>query len=95
MKFPERKETLRQLIDFIPKESFHFLCHCRPEQRDGFYHFDFAFSARLIDHLTFKFSAKDLLNRDHKFVQRTLEGDKTAQLKKTGRGFSAGFTYQF
>lgn len=58
-------------------------------------HVDFAFSARLIDHLTFKFSAKDLLNRDHKFVQRTLEGDKTAQLKKTGRGFSAGFTYQF
>jgi outer membrane receptor protein involved in Fe transport len=56
---------------------------------------DFAFSAKLIEHVTFKFSAKDLLNQDYKIVQRTLEGDKTAEIRKTGRGFSAGFAYQF
>lgn len=56
---------------------------------------DLTFSAKLIEHVTFKFSAKDLLNQDHKFVQRTLEGDKIAELRKTGRSFSAGFTYQF
>lgn len=56
---------------------------------------DFAFSAKIIDQVTFKLSAKDLLNQDHKFIQRTPEGDKTAELRTTGRVISAGFNYQF
>jgi len=43
MKFPPRKETLERLIEFIPKEPFYFLCHSRPYNKEGFYHFDFAF----------------------------------------------------
>lgn len=56
---------------------------------------DFSCSTKLLNHVTFKFSAKDLLNQEHKFIQRTLEGNKTAEIKTTGRMISAGFTYQF
>jgi len=44
MNFPERKETLDRLMQFIPKEPFYFLNHARPHHKGGaFYHFDFAF----------------------------------------------------
>jgi DNA polymerase III epsilon subunit-like protein len=44
MKFPERKESLQRLIEFLPPpRSFDFLCHARPENETGFFHFDFAF----------------------------------------------------
>jgi TonB-dependent receptor len=55
---------------------------------------DFTFSARLIEHLSMKLAAKDLLNQDHEFVQRTLEGDKRAELRTTGRTVALGITYQ-
>jgi DNA polymerase III alpha subunit (gram-positive type) len=43
MKFPDRKETLQILIDFLPPpRSFDFLCHARPENEKGFFHYDFA-----------------------------------------------------
>lgn len=43
MKFPDRKESLQRLIDFLPPpRSFDFLCHARPENEKGFFHYDFA-----------------------------------------------------
>ncbi len=54
---------------------------------------DMSVSAKFSKQVTFKFSTKDLLNQDEKFVQRTLEGDKTSELRRTGWTFSAGLTY--
>lgn len=43
MTFPDREESLRKLIDFLPPfRSFWFLCHARPENETGFFHYDFA-----------------------------------------------------
>jgi TonB-dependent receptor len=57
---------------------------------------DLSLSTKLVKHLTLKLTAKDLLNQDQKSIQRTLEGgDKTAEIRKTGRAISAGLTYQF
>ncbi len=55
---------------------------------------DFSGSAKLFENITLKLSAKDLLNQDHKFIQRAPEGDKTAELRTTGRVVSLGLTYQ-
>jgi TonB-dependent receptor len=55
---------------------------------------DMSVSSKIVQHLTLKFSAKDLLNQDQKFIQKTSEGDKTAELRKTGRTFSLGLSYQ-
>ena len=54
---------------------------------------DLTFSAKLIDHISMKVTAKDLFNQDYKFIQRTLEGDKTAELRKIGRAVVVGFSY--
>jgi DNA polymerase III alpha subunit (gram-positive type) len=43
MSFPDRKETLQKLIEFLPPPgSFLFLCHARPEVEGRFFHYDFA-----------------------------------------------------
>jgi outer membrane receptor protein involved in Fe transport len=55
---------------------------------------DLTCSARLFEHITLKLSAKDLLNQDHQFIQRAPEGNKTAELRTTGRVVSLGLTYQ-
>jgi outer membrane receptor protein involved in Fe transport len=55
---------------------------------------DWTFSAKLIDHLSMKLTAKDLLNQDHEFIQRTLEGDKRAELRTIGRTVALGLSYQ-
>lgn len=55
---------------------------------------DFTLSKKLFNQISLKISAKDLLNQDHKFIQRTLQGDKTAELRKTGRMIAAGLSYQ-
>lgn len=55
---------------------------------------DVTFATKLTNYLNFKFAAKDVFNQDYKFIQRTLEGDKTAELRKTGRTFSLGLSYQ-
>lgn len=49
MNFPERKESLKRLVEFVPKEDFVFLCHAKPDNFNkatktaSYYHFDFAF----------------------------------------------------
>ena len=55
---------------------------------------DVSVSQKLSDHLHVKFTAKDLLNQDHKFIQRTLEGDKPAEVLITGRILVLGFSYE-
>lgn len=55
---------------------------------------DLTFSAKLINHLAMKMTARDLLNQDHEFVQRTLEGDKRAELRTVGRTVALGLSYQ-
>lgn len=55
---------------------------------------DLTLSAKVVNHLILKMNAKDLFNRPHKFVQRTLEGDKTAELNRTGSIISLGLSYQ-
>ena len=55
---------------------------------------DFNMTTKLMKHFTFKISVKDLLDQDQKFMQRTLDGDKTAELWKSGRTISTGLAYQ-
>jgi TonB-dependent receptor len=55
---------------------------------------DASVSVRIHRHLALKASVKDILGQDHVFVQKTLDGDKTAERRKTGRFFSLGFTLQ-
>ena len=55
---------------------------------------DFSVSQKVLSHFTIKFLVKDLFNQDRKLIQRTPDGDKTADLEKTGRSFSLGFSYQ-
>ena len=55
---------------------------------------DLTFSAKLVKHLAMKLTAKDLLNQDHEFIQRTLEGDKRAELRTIGRVVALGLSYQ-
>lgn len=43
MSFPERIESLNRLTAFLPpSRSFWFLCHARPNNETGFFHYDFA-----------------------------------------------------
>jgi len=43
MTFPERDKSLQDLIDFLPgPRTFDFLCHARPDNEKGFFHYDFA-----------------------------------------------------
>ncbi len=55
---------------------------------------DMNVSAKVSKHLSVKLAAKDLLNQDQRFIQRTLEGDKTAEVRRTGRVVSLGLGYQ-
>lgn len=44
IKFPDRKDALAKLIEFLPPyRSFDFLCHARAQNESGYFHFDFAF----------------------------------------------------
>ena len=56
---------------------------------------DFSVSAKVVDNVKLKIAMKDILNQDHKFVQRTLEGDKPAEISRRGRIVTAGLSYQF
>ena len=42
-KFQSREDALNELINFLPKERFHFLCHANPNNYGEHYHFDYAF----------------------------------------------------
>lgn len=55
---------------------------------------DFNLSAQLMNHFVVKLAVKDLLNQDQKFIQRTAQGDKTAELWNSGRTVSLGLGYQ-
>jgi TonB-dependent receptor len=52
-------------------------------------------SIRLVDNFSLKLAAKDLFEQEYKFVQRTQDGDKTAEISRRGRTFSAGLSLQF
>ncbi|MFA7290312.1 MAG: TonB-dependent receptor [Melioribacteraceae bacterium] len=56
---------------------------------------DLSFSKKLFESFSIKVNVKDLLAQDSKFVQRTLDGDKTSELGRKGRVFTVGFSYQF
>ncbi len=55
---------------------------------------DFNFSKKIFNNFTFKIAVKDLLAQDEVTIQRTLEGDKTADSFKRGRIVSVGISYQ-
>ncbi|MDZ7369812.1 MAG: TonB-dependent receptor [candidate division KSB1 bacterium] len=56
---------------------------------------DLSLTAKLIDGIKLKLAVKDLLNQDHRFIQRSPFGDKPAEISRKGRVFSAGLSYQF
>ncbi|MCK9282143.1 MAG: TonB-dependent receptor [Melioribacteraceae bacterium] len=56
---------------------------------------DLSFSKKLFDSFSIKVNVKDLLAQDSKFIQRTVDGDKTSELGRKGRVFTVGFSYQF
>jgi outer membrane receptor protein involved in Fe transport len=56
---------------------------------------DFAVSKNIFTNFNLKISVRNILDREREFIQRTPEGDKTSQLERTGRTFSAGISYQF
>ena len=56
---------------------------------------DMNISFKVISNFTLKLAVKDLFDQPYKFVQRTPDGDKTAEISKRGRTFSAGISYQF
>jgi outer membrane receptor protein involved in Fe transport len=55
---------------------------------------DFNISKKVYDNFTLKLAVKDLLAQDEVTIQRTLEGDKTADSLKRGRTVSLGISYQ-
>ncbi len=55
---------------------------------------DLTFSKKVFDVLTLKISAKDILAKDIRFVQKTPYGDKDSEVAKRGQNISVGFTYQ-
>ena len=55
---------------------------------------DFNFSKKVYDNFTLKLAIKDLLAQDEVTIQRTMEGDKTADRFKRGRTVSIGISYQ-
>ena len=56
---------------------------------------DLSFSKKIFEAFSIKVNVKDLLAQDSKFVQKTLDGDKTSELGRKGRVFTVGFSYQF
>jgi len=55
---------------------------------------DLTLAANILKQLEIKLSVQDLLNQHHETVQRTLEGDKRAELRSLGRTVALGFSYQ-
>ena len=55
---------------------------------------DFNISKKIFNNFTFKIAVKDLLAQDEVTIQRTLEGDKTADKIRRGRIVSIGISYQ-
>lgn len=55
---------------------------------------DITFSKKFFDVLTLKISAKDILAKDIKFIQKTPYGDKNSEIAKRSQNISVGFTYQ-
>lgn len=56
---------------------------------------DFSVGKKFFESLSFKAVLKDILAQDHKFIQRTTDGDKIAELWKSGRRFSFEVGYSF
>ena len=55
---------------------------------------DFSFSQDLFSIFSIKLAVKDILSQDHKFIQRTTDGDKVAERYKRGTTFSFGLSYK-
>jgi outer membrane receptor protein involved in Fe transport len=55
---------------------------------------DLSFSQNIMDLFSIKVAFKDILAQDHKFIQRTTEGDKIAERYKRGRTISFGLSYK-
>ncbi len=55
---------------------------------------DFNYSQKVYTNFSLKLAVKDLLAQDEVTIQRTLEGDKTADRFKRGRTISVGISYQ-
>ncbi len=55
---------------------------------------DFMISKKILENFSVKFSAKDILNQNRLFIQRTKDGDKVVDLYNQGRSFSLGFAFQ-
>lgn len=56
---------------------------------------DFSISKNILENLSLKLTAKDILSQNHVFMQRTTEGDKIAEKIIMGRGISLSFGYNF
>jgi outer membrane receptor protein involved in Fe transport len=55
---------------------------------------DFSVSYALSKSLTVKAAVKDILDQDHVFIQRTPDGDRTAERRQIGRTVSIGISMQ-
>jgi outer membrane receptor protein involved in Fe transport len=55
---------------------------------------DLSFSQNIMELFSIKVAFKDILAQDHKFIQRTTDGDKIAERYKRGRTISVGLSYK-
>lgn len=56
---------------------------------------DFTLSTKILQNLSLKVAAKDILAQDIKFIQKTPDGDKPSEIARRGQTFSVGFSYSF
>ncbi len=56
---------------------------------------DFTLSTKVLQNLSLKVAAKDILAQDIKFIQKTPDGDKPSEISRRGQTFSVGFSYNF
>jgi len=76
--------------DRIAKVGFAGLGDVIEKSRDQW---DFSLSTKVIGGFSLKFAVKDIFANDIRFIQKTDEGDKPAEIIKKGQNLSIGFSY--